>query len=169
MSEHPASTQDALGSAGACPEVRWGDKTYRVGFPTQRAKARLEALVAAQAVAEVRALRDSLDPAAYAEMFEAVNDAVRTRQHRTGGRMWQRALAEPGGVLLFPLALFREHHPDMTPEELRALMIAEPEQVRAALLQVVPGFFRAVGEEIGATPAAVEALIAQWRATLSAA
>lgn len=153
------SVQDVLGAAGEPPRVVADGKTYTVGFPTQRAKARLEELVAASAVAAVADLKAALPPAAYAEQWAEVKELIRRREYRTGGSLWAEAMAGPGGGVLFLLALLRECHPDATEADARRLLAAAPEQVEAALARVTPVFIRAVAADLGATRDQTEAAL----------
>ena len=163
------SIQDVLGAAGECPQVRHGDRVYKLGFPTQRAKARIEELVAAQAVREVLDLKPALPPAAYAELTDGVRADVAAKAHRTGGPLWARVLNGPGGQNIFLLAFFRENHPDVTADEVDALAAHHPEEVNAALLRVLPDFFEIVGAALKATPEQVAALKAQYAARTASA
>lgn len=137
-----ASVSDTLGAAGACPEVRVGNKVWKIGHPTQRAKACLEQLAVQVASAEVRALKDVLPPDAYAEVFREFTDSVSARHYRTWGPGWQRVVWGPQSAHLFLLSLLRENHPDATEGDARALAAADPEAVALAVLQVTPNFVR---------------------------
>ena len=131
-----------LGSAGACPEITALGKTWKIGHPTQRAKAVLEQLVVASAVAEVRQLKDVLPPDAYAETFRELTDAIASRHYKTWGAGWQRIVWGPRSGYLFLLSLLREHHPTATEDDVAALAGAAPEEVTAALIEVTPNFIR---------------------------
>lgn len=133
--------QNLLGDAGACPEVELGGKTWRIGHPTQRAKAALEELAAASAVAEVVALKGVVPAATYAEMFEGVARAVKRREYRTFGPGWLEQTTGPAGGSLFLLSLLRERHPEATEDDALALATAKPDEVQAALARVLPPFF----------------------------
>lgn len=143
-SEHggePASVSALLGAAGACPEIPFKGKAYKVGHPTQAAKARLEQLVVAQAVAEVRELKGVLPPDAYAELFAETAEKVRGRSFKTWGADWQKTVFAPENAHLFLLSLLRGPHPDMSEADARAMMLEAPEECALALGLVVPDFF----------------------------
>jgi hypothetical protein len=129
-----------LGASGACPEIRLNGKTWRVGHPTQRAKAALEVLAVAQAVAEIRELKGTLPPDAYAELFRELNTAIAAKHYKTWGDGWQRVVWGPQSAHLFLLSLLRENHPDATEEDALALAAGAAEEVAAALAVVVPPF-----------------------------
>lgn len=135
-SQQVAGVQQALGAAGACPEIIWQGKVWRLGHPTQRAKAVLEELGAAAALANVRHLPED-DPDR-----RAVRKAVSTGSYRTFNPGWQETVGSPGTQHLFVLALFRETHPEMTEEQLFGLMAECPDDLRLGLARVVPDFFR---------------------------
>lgn len=147
-----ASVQDVLGAAGEPPRVVADGVTYTVGFPTQRAKARLEELVAAAAVAAVADLKAALPADLFAEQWADVKELIRRREYRTGGKLWAETVGGAGGGVLFLLALLREHHADATEADARKLLATSREQVEAALLRVTPDFLRAVAADLGATP-----------------
>ncbi len=162
----PGVTQ-MLATTDACPEIVVSGKPWKVGHPTQAAKARLEKLAARVALDEVRRLKDVLDPAAYSETFsEATRSLPEYRTWRPG---WQRVVFDPANVHLFLLSLVQEHHPNATETDIIALSRAAPEEVTAALAQVIPDFFRLLLAGLEMTPdqrAAVEAELAKFRARL---
>jgi hypothetical protein len=137
--ESPSVTT-MLGAAGACPEVRHGGKVWKVGHPTQRAKACLEQLAAAQALAEVTVLKGIVPPDQYAELYQSVRDAITARHYKTWGEGWQKIVWGPMSAQLFLLSLVRENHPDATEDDVLAMAGGAPEQVAAALALVVPPF-----------------------------
>lgn len=137
----PAGVTALLGAAGACPVIRHEGKDYTIGHPTQAAKARLELLVAAQAVNEVRELKSVLDPDAYTELFTETAEKVRGRSFKTWGADWQKVVLDPQNAHLFLLSLMRGAHPDLSEQTVRQMMDAQPEECALALGQVVPDFF----------------------------
>lgn len=164
-----ASTGDVLGAAGACPEIEHGGKVYRLGYPTGGARATLEELVAKYADDSLLALRGVYAPERFAAEMEAHNARLRRREYRVGRAIWNEVMGdEEAAGLLFALALFRQNHPDLTADDLRGLMAAEPDRVKAALIRVVPDFLRGLGRELSLTPRQTEELTAQAQATLSA-
>ncbi len=164
-----ASVQDVLGNSGTLPTVTWNDETYHLSFPTQKAKAALEELVAAQAVNECRAVKGSLPPDAYAELWNETVKAIQTREHRTLGPLWNKTVMGGGvaSAALILLVLFRVKHPALTEAGIRDMIRDEPEQTTAALLRVIPSFFEMVGRDAGVKPEALADLTTQLRATLS--
>lgn len=161
--------QQILGAAGACPEIVHGKRRWKVGHPTQAAKARLEKLAAKVALDEVRRLKDTLDPAAYQEAFgEAVKSLKNYRTWRPG---WQAVVFDPANSHLYLWSLIQEHHPDASEEDVLAICRDAPEEVVAAMAQVLPDFFRLLLSEIRPhlSPeafAAAEATVGQMRARL---
>lgn len=141
-----------LGAAGPCPEIPFGGKVWKVGHPTQRAKAELEKLAVAAALDEVRALKGVVPTDAYREMFAEVTSQITNREFRTWGPAWQRAVFAPANAHLFLCSLLRECHPQATPADALALAQGCPEEVAAALAQVVPNFLRVLLEGLPLTP-----------------
>ena len=137
--ESPAVTT-MLGASGACPEIRLNGKVWKVGHPTQRAKATLETLAVAQAVAEATALKDVLPAEQYAQLFKQITDNIGAKHYKTWGDGWREIVWGPQSTHLFFLSLLRENHPDATEEDAQALMDGAAEQVAAALVQVIPPF-----------------------------
>jgi len=168
------STTDALGAAGVCPEIVWGDRVYRLGHPTQRAKAAFCDLIAD---AEFRGVQTAL---ARGYMTEAKADAaverlgqrIDRREHQPGGELFYKYSlgSEAGaGAVLFLLSLFRENHPGMTREDVAALSEARPAEVKFAVRRVVPLFLAWALERVTLTDAQRAALDAKLAATLDAA
>jgi hypothetical protein len=145
--------QTLLGAAGACPEIVHNGKTWRIGHPTQRAKAVLEELAVSKATAEIRALKGALPPDAYSELFAELAARISAGDYRTWGAGWQRVVFSPLNAHLFLLSLLRECHPAATEADAKELAAGEPEQVHVALLRVVPGFLSLLLEGLPLNPA----------------
>lgn len=143
--------QAQLGAAGACPVVRWRGKPYKVGHPTQEAKARLEELAAQAAVARVEALEGKVGAAAFARMTDRVCDRVAANEYVTWAAGWQEVVWRDGGAL-FLLSLLHEHHPELTPADAAAMKAECAAQYGAALARVLPGFFELLLGELEAPP-----------------
>ncbi len=129
-----------LGAAGACPEIELNGKVWKIGHPTQRAKAELEKLAVGTAVAEMMELKDVMPEASFKALFSELTDSIAAKHYRTWGPGWQRVVWGPQSTHLFLLSLLRECHPNASEDDARQLAAAEPEQVTAALLQVIPNF-----------------------------
>lgn len=138
--EETPGLQQMLGAAGACPEIHCDGKVWKVGHPTQRAKAELERLAVAAALDEVRSLKNVIPPDAYQEMFGEVTRQITAKEFRTWGPGWQRSVFGASSAHLFLTSLLRECHPNATPADALRLTQECPEEVTAALAQVVPGF-----------------------------
>lgn len=139
MSEAPGA-QHLLAPDSALPEIPHKGALYKVGRPDGNARARLEKLVKATALNGVRALKDVLEPSAYREAFaEVTNNLKRYETWRDG---WQAIVFDPGCRHLFLWSLLLEHHPAITEQQVLELAQAVPEEVHAALAQVLPPFFQ---------------------------
>mgnify|MGYP001605268688 FL=1 len=155
MADSPG-IQQQLGSDSALPEIPYKGTLYKLGRPDQDAKGRLEKLVKRVAIDEVRALKDALPPAAYAELF-----AERTKnlkQYDTWREGWKATVFEPANAHLFLWSLLQAHHPTITAADVLALATEAPEEVSYALAQVMPAFFRMLLEGIALTPDQQQAL-----------
>lgn len=131
-----------LGAAGPCPEIRLGKQLWKVGHPTEAARAELERLVIQAASAEVLSLKGDLPPAAYAEMLSNFTRAVSAKAYKTWGDGWTEVVSKPENAHLFLLALLRENHPGATAEDSLALLERCPDEVAIAYAQVLPDFIR---------------------------
>lgn len=142
MSEQtPApSIQGMLGAAGANPVIRWQGKSYKVGHPTQAAKARLEELAADAAMSRVEAMEGRVKPKTFKAMLDRATDRVLEGDYKTWATGWQEVVWSDGGVL-FLLSLLHEHHPDLTAPDAARMMEQCGNQYKAALGKVLPGFF----------------------------
>jgi hypothetical protein len=130
-----------LGAAGACPEISFGGKTWKIGHPTGRAKAALEELAVGRAVWHVRELKGVLPHDDYQATFRELTASISAGDYKTWGDGWQRMLfSGVNNGVLFVLALLRECHPEATEADARNLAANEPEQVNAALARVIPDF-----------------------------
>lgn len=149
-----AGVQTMLGAAGgACPEIPYGGKVWRVGHPTQSAKKTLEALAVASAAGELRELRGAVPPDAYKEMFDTFTAKVAAKSYRTWGPGWREVVFGESGAHLFLLSLLRENHPEATEADVLALAEHRPEDVRLAVAEVVPNFVLLLLNDLkGVTP-----------------
>lgn len=130
-----------LGAAGACPEITCSGKTWKIGHPTQRAKAVLEELAVSKAIDEIIALERFVPADKYKKLFESLRDAITAGEYKTGGPGWARVALTGVNAHIFLLALLRECHPEATEQDARDLAIREPQRVQLALARVVPDFF----------------------------
>ncbi len=126
---------------GLPSEVPCGDAVYKFGPPTQGAKAHLEELFAADAIEEAVKKQEVLTPLAFKKYFDLLLRRVDAKEYATGGDGWLAMIASPYGQQLFLLSLFRVNHPDMTLKEMRLIAEKSPNQLTAALVRQVPGFF----------------------------
>lgn len=154
-----------LGAAGECPPVEWEGTTYRLGHPTQAAKNRYcESLVDAEKAAiEAQKARGWLTEAKYDRKLDALGARVDRNEHRTGGALWAEYQAGDKfavGLELFIWALFRENHPDMPAETVRAMYAGCPELLKLAVRRVLPGFFDWTAEGLKVPPERIAEAVA---------
>lgn len=158
---------DGLNGASDCPRIKTESAEYKVGWPTKRARKRLEQLVAARAITELEELADTLRPDVYRTRSDKVLALVTAGAHKVGGELWNTVMASEAGATLYLLSLVREHHPDATEEHVNALLYKYPDQVQVAIRLVTPNFYRLLGEERGLTPEQLDQLQKQATETLS--
>lgn len=167
----PESLSHVMGSAADPPEIPYAGKLWKVGAPDQAAKQRLEKLVQAASLEEVRRLKDVLPPAAYQEAFAEATRSL--PDYRTWGAGWQRLVNDPAHAHLFLLSLLRGPQPWAAEGDARGMSRDAAEEVRAALALVTPGFFETLladaldrlppGEQREAVAAETGRLLAQLR------
>lgn len=165
---------DVLGAAGASPEIVWGERAYRLGHPTQKAKAAFCDMIVD---AEFRGIQEALKRGFLTEAkadaaVERLGRQVDRRGHQPGGELFAKyGIGAEGvaGTELFVLSLFRENHPAMTLGEYRDLAEARPDEVKLAVRKVVPLFFEWVLEKGSLTPAQKSDIRAKIPALVDAA
>lgn len=152
------SIQDALGSAGECPRFEWRGKTYKVGFPDDRAKARLEELVAQAETAAVVSLKGAIPDDDYRTQLADLGRQLRAgvREQRTkAGKLWREYMFgrnREQGFVLYLLALVQGEHPEVTETTLTAMLEESGDLLLLAADRVVPGFFDFLAAQMGVPP-----------------
>lgn len=151
-----------LGSAGPCPECHHAGKVWKVGYPTQKAKKRLELLVKKLVLDEVREMKGVLDAASYDELYKSKSDNLKSYETWRPG--WVAAVTDHANSHLFLWSLLSEHHPAATEADIKGLRDGAPEEVGAALAQVLPDFFHLLlADALASIPPEREDLRAQVR------
>lgn len=135
----------ALGGAGSpCPEIKVPGKTWKVGWPTQSAKIHHELLVAAHAEEELEARRGIYSREKFARKERELEEGLLAGEHHVGGAYWNRLVDGPDWNVVLLASLLKEHHPEATVADARALWAGEPRKVRVALAYVIPPFATAL-------------------------
>ncbi len=137
----PLGVGPALGAAGPCPTVTHGDKVWKVGHPTQRAKATLELLVLETAAKNIEEAKGALPPARWEAKNAKLDADIDAGQYRTWGTLWRTVYGGPDGQALALTSLLRENHPEATVADGLLLWRAETKQVARAMRIVTPDFF----------------------------
>lgn len=137
MDEIPSMIQQL----GLPSDVPFGGQVYKLGPPSQKAKAILEELVAVQAVTGLSKLQHVLPPDRFRRMESVISRQLAAEEHATGGELWGEVLGTPAGSTLFTLSLFRVNHPEMTREQCEEISAGASVELSAALVRQVPGFF----------------------------
>jgi hypothetical protein len=140
----------ALGDAVPPPEVQWNGKPWKIGHPTQGAKAELEKLVVEVAEGSLAELRGTLKPARFAALEKQLDDKILARQWQTWGSLWSEVINGPKSFPLFLLSLMRPHHPDATLADAEGLWLGANRACRNALVMVLPGFFELLAASLPA-------------------
>src|ERR1700757_3924286 len=135
----PASVVTMLGNSGAFPEIPLDGKVWKIGHPTQRAKAVLESLAIQKATDEVLSKEGVLPPAAFERVWESFTDKIAGGDFKTWRKGWRKAVFGPPETL-FLLSILRENHPEATEKDALKIMIQKPRQLQVAYMEVVPGF-----------------------------
>jgi hypothetical protein len=138
----PASYTDALAGADGGIAVTVGGKVWRLGFPTQNAKARFEQYLVDYELKLVKRQKAFLSPDEYTARMDAFAEQVENRAFSTGGVLWLKHSLKPVGWMLWVRALFAENHKDITPDQVAEVVKAAPEEMRVALLMVIPPFVK---------------------------
>lgn len=167
----PAAVGDALGAAGACPAIDFNGKAYRLGHPTQQAKARFEQAVVDAELSNFRTqlARGFVTQAEYDEKIDRLGGQCDRREHAVGGPLWLKYTVGRevmAGWQLHVWSLFAENHGDITPADVRAMMADDPAALRLLVRRTVPPFFEWVGGALKLPPEKVAALLAQVMAAL---
>lgn len=131
-----------LGASGPCPEISCAGKTWKIGHPTQEAKAELNRIVVAVASAALEANRSVLPPAVFSQMFSDFTAKVSKRYYQTWHEGWIEIALGQDGDVLFLLSLMRIHQTGATEADARTLYTEAAEQVGVAMAQVMPVFFQ---------------------------
>jgi hypothetical protein len=137
----PEGAVAALGAAVAPPEVVAAGKAWKVGHPTQEAKAELEKLVVQVAEKNLADLRGVVSDRKFAALEAKLDDAILSRQWQTWGALWTEVCNGPLSFPLFILSLMKPHHPQASVADAEALWVNENRACRNALVVVLPGFF----------------------------
>lgn len=145
------SMTDAIGNAGALPQIHWNGRVYSVAHATPSAVQRVEAEVARAALANVSALKGVIPPGEYAESRAETLAAIQTKQHGYNKPLYQTAVLND----FLPHVLFgcvTERHPELTMADVYGMFRDSFDDVEAALVQVGPDFFVRGGDRTAAPP-----------------
>jgi hypothetical protein len=173
MSENappPASVADCLGNAGPAHVLRFRGAAYPVHAPTPAAVARVERLIVRRAMDSLEELREVYSPAEWAAEQDALRVAVRTREHRPGGRLWNAEMQADGAgrSLVYVLWAGLTEAADLPFEVAQAMLTHAPDEAMLAVAAVLPDFTSRVAERLGQPPAKATALRAKAEAEAEA-
>lgn len=135
-------------------------RRWKVGYPTQRAKARLEKLVFQEEMALLREQKELgiLTETEFEVRAERLAKQAKAKDFAEGKPLWVKHTTQADGAVLWIQSLLMEHQPDVTREQVTALLADRGPEVRAAVEVVVPPFFAwALGLAIPLVDRAVEA------------
>ena len=132
---------DVLADAGEPLTVTHAGKVWKIGFPTQGAKDRYEKLILDREKRLVLRQKEILSPADFSARVDRLAEQIEQRQFATGGVMWVRHAGTAQGWVMWVQALLTTHHPDVTADEVGALVADAGDEVRLALEVLVPTFF----------------------------
>lgn len=172
MSEQ-ASVSDCIGAAGSLPVVRWRGREYKVGRPDPKVFSAIEQVIIRSAADGVQEAKGGRSAAEHAADVDALQAAIRSRQYRPGGSLWDDEMGRNNGYRGFVLMLWgcmaAANDPPPSVGDV-SLMHDECEaEVTTAAAVVMPDFTQAAGER-GEKPAAqVRAEVAAAKARAAAA
>jgi hypothetical protein len=161
--EVPLGVAQVIGAFGPCPEILHKGKVWKVGWPTQKAKAELETLVVKVSKENLAQLRDAYTEEEYREEDAALRALIRGGHFKTWGSLWRTVNDSPDGMPLFLCSLLKAHHPDITIATARELWTESPEDAVDALVQVVPDFFTLLIASLPETEEARTAAVNEWK------
>ena len=174
------TTTHLLGDAsGVRPAFEFDGVAYRVGHPTQAAKARYESLIVAaeKDVIERMAADGVLTPADRRDAYAALTRQVGQEQaHKCGGALWAsyfRGDKQTVGLALFQLALLEVgdaaggFRPGSIADLPAAVAMLADEAAQLAFAEAVPLFLQTVADALPARQRTPEVLaaVAAARAT----
>lgn len=159
----------ALGAAVPPPEVQWNGKAWKIGHPTQGAKALLERLVLQTAEANLDAAKGVLSEKRFAAEEKRFGDALMGRTWATFGELWLATMNGPAAFPLFLASLVQQHHPEFAPELARQMWLERNTACRTALVQVLPDFFGVLSADMPADEEQKRAFAATFAAGVMAA
>lgn len=158
----PTTTQLLGDASGVRPAFEFEGVSYRVGHPTQAAKARYESLIVAaeKDVIERMAADGLLTPAERREEYAALTRKVAQEQaHKCGGSLWAsyfRGDKTTVGLALFQLALLDVgggdggFRPGAIGDLPAAVAMLADEAAQLAFAEVVPLFLKLVTDALPA-------------------
>lgn len=141
-----------LGDAGPAPVVTYRKKSWKVGFPTQKAKAELEGLTIIAARRNLAQSKPYFDAESYKREEEMLRAAIQGGYWKTWGSLWQSVNSGPDSNTLFLLSLLKQNHPEATWEDAEGMWAEEAEQVKDAMAQVIPSFYAILVKAMPGTP-----------------
>lgn len=147
---------DILGTAGAPPEIECNGRVWRIGFPTQRAKTRLNELLIGITEDELESMEGVVSPKRFKKLEDSFNADLKSGKYKTWGDGWANALGSQRGGIAFFLSLLRENHPDATEADALLLLRECGEKCQRAMLRVAPPFFSALADDHPAVMGAKE-------------
>jgi hypothetical protein len=158
-----------MGNDGTPHTLRWNGRDYPVGEPCPAVVDRIEKHVIRAALDGLEEAKGAMTPAEQRRADDALQAAIRTRQHRPGGALWAAEMAADGGVRGLVLMLWScmaEAHegkdrPPPTPDDVWAMYHEANAEVLAAAALVLPDFTRRAGERRKLPPAAIAAEVAR--------
>lgn len=160
----PTSVTVSLGASGVCPPVEFGGKTYRLGHPTQVAKADYElGIIEAEKRSIAQQLKHGIiSPAEAAAERSKLGSALDRGDQKAGKPLWLAYTfghPETGdtsrvmtGLMIYVHGLFRQNHPDLTFADVGAIWDGAGEDLKLAMKQVVPSFFTWAADAMSLPP-----------------
>lgn len=131
MSENSVNT--ILGSAGAGEQFEALGKTWSLSPASYGAQAAYEAWLKLRARKDLIAQRGELGEAYYREEMKSLNQSINAGKYNWGESVFAESLETGSGQRKLLQILLAEKHGEVSDEEIRRLMRANPEGVSVAL------------------------------------
>jgi hypothetical protein len=167
-----ADVSDILGASGDCPSIVVGEspneKTWLVGWPTQKAKTRLNNLFIGMAEQNVNESSAGLSPQRRAQADKDFSESMRRGDYKTWGAGWLAEYQTPRGQVMFLLSLLQEKHPTASEADAIALFRDKGGEVTRALLRVAPPFFSLMIDDMPQAPMADPEKLKAFKLTIVA-
>lgn len=137
------------GNSGDLPRVKYEDRELSVSFFCPAMLEHIEEYIVNQAYECCQKIKNkTLKAKAEAEFFTALH----SQQFSPNGDNWEKVMSSDLSQVLVLWSCIYENHRDFTPDDCLKLIVNNGADVRIAMIQVLPDFFRVRARLKGASP-----------------